>query len=74
MFWFESYAPAHLIEHIGVGYVLVETDLPHPTCLYPATRAHFDKVLAGVDPDVRRRVLRDNGAELYGIDLAAIGG
>lgn len=73
MFWFESYAPAHMIEHIGVGNVLVETDVPHPTCLYPATRAHFDKVLAGVDPDVRRQVLRDNGAKLYSVDLAAIG-
>lgn len=72
MFWFESYAPAHMIEHIGVGNVLVETDIPHPTCLYPATRAHFDKVLAGAHPDVRRRVLRDNGADLYGVDLLAL--
>jgi len=69
MFWFESYAPAHMIEHIGVHNVLVETDVPHPTCLYPGTRAHFAKVLAGVDPFVRRRVLRDNAAELYGINL-----
>ena len=67
MFWFEQSAPAKLIEDVGVNNVLIETDVPHPTCLYPSTREHFTRVLADVDPVVRRRVLQDNAAELYGI-------
>jgi uncharacterized protein len=69
MYWFEKLAPATLIEEIGVKNVLVETDVPHPTCLYPSPVAHFDRVMKDVDPYVRRRVMQDNGAELYGIEL-----
>ena len=69
MFWFERSAPAKLIEDAGVNNVLVETDIPHPTCLYPSPREHFARVLAEVDPHVRRRVLQDNAAELYGIPI-----
>jgi hypothetical protein len=58
-----------LIEDIGVNNVLVETDVPHPTCLYPSTREHFAKVLADVDPMVQRLVLQDNAAKLYGIAI-----
>ena len=67
MFWFERLAAEKLIEDIGVGNVLVETDVPHPTCLYPGAREHFRDVLGGLDPAVRRRVLHDNAAELYRI-------
>lgn len=69
MFWFEHLAPATIIEEIGVNNVLVETDLPHPTCLYPGTQEHFANVLGDLDPHVRRRVLQDNAAELYGLTV-----
>jgi predicted TIM-barrel fold metal-dependent hydrolase len=68
-FWFESLAPRKYIEDIGVNNVLIETDVPHPTCLYPGARDHLAKVLADVDPYVRRRVLQDNAAELYRIPV-----
>ena len=42
-------APAKLIEDIGVNNVLVETDMPHPTCLYPGAREHFARVLGDLD-------------------------
>lgn len=67
MFWFEHVGPKKLIHDIGINNVLVETDVPHPTCLYPGTREHFAKVLGDLDPEVRRRVLHDNAAELYRI-------
>jgi uncharacterized protein len=70
MFWFEQSAAKKLIDDIGVRNVLIETDVPHPTCLYPTPRAHFARVLGGLSPDVQRRVLQDNAAELYQIDLA----
>jgi uncharacterized protein len=69
MFWFERLAPSKLIEAIGVNNVLVETDVPHPTCLYPGAKEHFADVMSGLDPHVRRRVLQDNAVELYKIQL-----
>jgi len=69
MFWFEKIGPETLIEQIGVRNVLVETDIPHPTCLYPNPKEHFVRVLSGLDDDTKRRVLQDNGAELYNIPL-----
>jgi predicted TIM-barrel fold metal-dependent hydrolase len=69
MFWFEEHAPSKFLEDVGVNNVLVETDVPHPTCLYPNPREHFAKVLADVSPHVRRRILQDNAAELYRIPL-----
>lgn len=65
MFWYEHVGPTKLIEDIGVNNVLVETDVPHPTCLYPGAKEHFDNVLGDLDPHVRRRVLHDNASELY---------
>ncbi|MEV5848663.1 amidohydrolase family protein [Streptomyces sp. NPDC051985] len=70
MFWFERSAPEKLIEDIGVNNILVETDLPHPTCLYPTPKEHFDRVLSGVGEQARRRILQDNAAELYRIPLS----
>lgn len=69
MFWFERSGPARLIDVVGVDNVLVETDVPHPTCLYPSPREHFAAVLADLSPHARRRVLQDNAAELYGIEV-----
>jgi len=60
-----------LIEDIGVNNVLVETDVPHPTCLYPNPGEHFARVLGRALGDSRRRVLQDNAAELYKIDLTS---
>jgi len=68
-FWFERVGPAKLIEDIGVGNVLVETDVPHPTCIYPHARARLARAMAGLDVQTRRRVLQDNAAELYGITV-----
>lgn len=70
MFWFERSAPAKLIKEVGVNNIMVETDLPHPTCLYPTPKEHFAKVLAGLDDHDKRRILQDNGAELYKIPLS----
>jgi predicted TIM-barrel fold metal-dependent hydrolase len=71
MFWFERLGPSKLIESIGINKVLVETDVPHPTCLYPGAKEHFADVMGQLDPHVRQRVLQDNAAELYTIALPA---
>lgn len=69
MFWFEKVAPQKLIEDVGVNNVLVETDIPHPTCLYPGPKEHYARVTAHLDPTVTRRILQDNAAELYKVAL-----
>jgi predicted TIM-barrel fold metal-dependent hydrolase len=69
MYWFEEIGAKKLIEDIGINNVLVETDVPHPTCLYPSPREHFTRVMAGLDAHTQRRVLQDNAAELYRITL-----
>lgn len=70
MFWFEEIGAEKLIEDVGVGNVLVETDVPHPTCLYPNPRDHFARVLGHLDEASQRMVLQDNAARLYNIDFS----
>lgn len=70
MFWFERLAPSKMLEWVGVNNVLIETDVPHPTCLYPGALEHFASVMSDVDPAIRKRVLQDNAAELYNLDLS----
>jgi uncharacterized protein len=67
MFWFEECAPLKLIEDIGIRNVLVETDIPHPTCLYPGPKEHFERVLETWSDQIRRRIMQDNAAELYNL-------
>jgi predicted TIM-barrel fold metal-dependent hydrolase len=66
-FWFEREALKYL-DAIGPDNVIVETDYPHPTCLYPHSE-HLNSVLTEVAPASRRRILQDNAAELYRVDL-----
>jgi predicted TIM-barrel fold metal-dependent hydrolase len=70
-YWFEQTDVAHTLEQLGVDNVMFETDFPHPTCLYPDSLAHAAKGLADVAPDVARKVLQDNAANLYRIPLPA---
>jgi len=73
MFWFEKTAPERLLDVVGVNNVMVETDIPHPSSLYPGAKEHFAKVLANQDPHTIRRVLQDNAAELYRIAIPPVG-
>ncbi len=68
MFWFERSAPRRLIDDIGAGNILVETDVPHSTCLYPGPREHFVDVLRDVPTADVRRIMFDNARELYRIE------
>ncbi len=68
-FWFEECGPAKLIDDVGVHNVLVETDVPHPTCLYPGAQERFAAALGHHDRYTLQRILQDNAAELYGLPL-----
>ncbi|MGB5757827.1 MAG: amidohydrolase family protein [Acidimicrobiales bacterium] len=69
-FWFESAMVAAAIDFLGPQSVMFETDFPHPTCLYPRDDARLAETLAGLEPEVVRRIMQDNAAELYRIDVS----
>jgi uncharacterized protein len=66
-FWFESFAPKHMLEEIGVDRVMFETDFPHPTSLYPGVQDKLVDALGGYDYATRKRVLESNAVELYNL-------
>jgi predicted TIM-barrel fold metal-dependent hydrolase len=67
-FWFEQVAPQHLLGSvIPVDNVLFETDFPHPTCLYLDLHDKIERNLAGLAPEVRRKLLWENAERLYRI-------
>ena len=68
-FWFERTAPKRLVDAIGADNLLFETDFPHPTCLYPDVREHLAAVTADWSEETRRKVLQDNAAKLYKVEL-----
>jgi predicted TIM-barrel fold metal-dependent hydrolase len=68
-FWFEKVAPKSLIEAIGEDNLLFETDFPHPTCLYPNVKEYLAEVTSDWASTTRRKILQDNAAALYNVDL-----
>ena len=68
-FWFETAMVAAAIEYLGPNCVMFETDFPHPTCLYPRDDDRLAATLGGLAPEVVRRIMQDNAAELYRIDV-----
>ena len=70
-FWFEKVGPKRVVHDVGVNNVLIETDIPHPTCLYPDPRGRLGEATADWDDHTRRRVFQDNAAELYRVPLPA---
>ena len=70
-FWFEKEAIANAIEILGEDHVMFETDVPHPTCLYPGMREHLNGALGGLAERVQRKVLYKTAASLYQIPRPA---
>ena len=68
-FWFENTSLEPVIEVLGADNVLFETDYPHPTCLYPDPLPRAAEAVAGLDDTVVRKIMQDNAAALYRIDL-----
>ncbi len=67
--FFEEFATNHLLDAIGTDRVLFETDYPHPICLYgDEVRDKIDAAFGDLPEDVRRAVLFDNAAALYGVE------
>lgn len=67
-YFYEEFAPQHLLDAIGEDNVLFETDYPHPVCLYGNVREKIDAGLGGAPASTRRKLLWDNAAALYGVE------
>jgi uncharacterized protein len=70
-FWFESAGPKHLLDYLGVDNVMWESDFPHPTCLYPSPLERSAEVLGDLPADTLRKIMQDNAAQLYRVELPA---
>jgi predicted TIM-barrel fold metal-dependent hydrolase len=68
-FWFEDSGPRRLLDVIGADNVMWETDFPHPTCLHPDAVRRSAETLASVGQENLRKIMQDNAAQLYQIDL-----
>jgi uncharacterized protein len=68
-FWFEDAGPLALLDRIGADNVLWETDFPHPTSLFPSPVERSEEKLKDLAPDVIRKIMQDNAAKLYKIEV-----
>ncbi len=67
-YWFEEYAPSHMLDKLPVDNILFETDYPHPVCLFGDVREKIEAGLGDVSHELRRKLLFDNAAKLYKVD------
>jgi hypothetical protein len=68
-FWFEKVAPTKTLEDIGIHNVVVETDIPHPTCTFPQSRQMIANVMGKLDPYPLPSCSAGQRAEAYGITV-----
>ncbi|RBY86810.1 amidohydrolase family protein [Blastococcus sp. TF02A-26] len=66
-FWFERGRGdlQHLIDTVGEGNVMFETDFPHPTSLHPNPLDMVKETISALRPETQLAVMGGNAAELY---------
>ncbi|SEO62327.1 amidohydrolase family protein [Trujillonella endophytica] len=66
-FWFENGRGdlQHLIDQVGEGNVMFETDFPHPTSLHPSPLELVSEKISTLRPETQVKVMGGNAAELY---------
>jgi uncharacterized protein len=69
MFWFEQAGPKYLMEYLGADNIMWESDFPHPTSLYPSPVERTAELLVDADPVTIRKVMQDNAAKLYHLEI-----
>lgn len=55
-----------LLDILGEDNVMWGSDFPHPDGVWPDSREFIDREMVAVAPEIRRKVLCDNAASLYG--------
>ena len=57
----------HLVEFFGDGHIMWGSDYPHPDSTWPFSKDVIEKDSAHLAPEIKKKVLRDNAAALYGL-------
>jgi predicted TIM-barrel fold metal-dependent hydrolase len=58
-----------LIDELGADRVMWGSDFPHPDGIWPDSQEYLKRELGGVPAAVRRKVVCENAAKLYGFKL-----
>ena len=64
----DEHIAKYVIDHIGADNLLFSTDYPHSDSLFPKAVDTF-LAMPGISPEDKRRILWDNGARLFGLDV-----
>jgi predicted TIM-barrel fold metal-dependent hydrolase len=56
-------------EIFGANNYMWASDFPHSDSTFPESRMWIEKNFAGVPDNVKKRIVRDNAVELYGLNL-----
>ena len=56
-----------LIEFFGDGHMMWASDYPHPDSTWPFSQEVVDRETAQLSPEMKKRIVRDNAAALYGL-------
>jgi predicted TIM-barrel fold metal-dependent hydrolase len=57
----------HLVEFFGEGHMMWASDYPHPDSTWPWSQNVIEKETGHLDPEMKKRIIRDNAAALYGL-------
>ena len=68
-YWFEKGVSNELLDKVGIDKIMFETDFPHVTCLYGNIDETIEAGIGDKSDAVKRRILFENCAELYKVDL-----
>ena len=58
-----------LIDELGADKIMWGSDFPHPDGVWPDSREYIAREMAAVPADIRRKIVCENAARLYGFDL-----
>jgi predicted TIM-barrel fold metal-dependent hydrolase len=58
-----------LLDELGADRVMWGSDFPHPDGIWPDSQEYIQRELGGLPDAVRRKVVCENAAKLYGFKL-----
>jgi predicted TIM-barrel fold metal-dependent hydrolase len=59
-----------LIDELGADKIMWGSDFPHPDGVWPDSKEYIQKELGHLPEDVRRKIICENAAKLYGFKLS----
>jgi uncharacterized protein len=57
----------HLVDFFGDGHMMWASDYPHPDSTWPFSQDVIARETAHLTPELKKRILHDNAAALYGL-------